>query len=107
MLLCLDFVAISEGTTMNTKQAAASREFAKGTGRPDNLQHTLLPRSKGLQALIEAMLKEGKNPEIVDVTLVYDGYSGEVPTWEMGVSGACLSVCVKLFDGSFALLCDL
>lgn len=82
--LPLWLIIFPEGTTVNTKYLAKAHEFAKGTGRPDNLQHTLLPRSKGLEALIEVMQKHGKNPEIVDVTVVYDGYSGEIPTFEMG-----------------------
>lgn len=74
-------VLFPEGITMNTKSKEKSQEFSVKESRP-LLNHTLLPRSRGLEAVLENI--KDTNPEIIDVTMGFESYSGEVPTWEMG-----------------------
>jgi lysocardiolipin and lysophospholipid acyltransferase len=73
-------IIFPEGMTVNTRSAEESRVFAKTDNRPV-LDLTLLPRYKGLTALLEMM--KGQNPEVVDITMAFDSYSGEIPTWDM------------------------
>jgi len=74
-------VMFPEGMTINTKSLSKAREFAKQEKRP-LLDLVLLPREKGLSAILEAT--KDLNPEIIDVTMAFESFSGEVPTWEMG-----------------------
>ena len=74
-------VMFPEGMTINTKSVGKSHDFAKAEARP-KLDLTLLPRDKGLTAVLEAT--KHLNPEIVDVTMAFESFSGEIPTWEMG-----------------------
>jgi lysocardiolipin and lysophospholipid acyltransferase len=70
-----------EGMTVNTKSRDKSQAFAKTENRP-HLEMTLLPRDKGLSAVLQST--KHLHPEIVDVTLAFESFSGEIPTWEMG-----------------------
>ncbi len=73
-----------EGTTINTSALEKSRAFALDQGRP-HMQHLVLPRTRAFQACMDALSQmPGITPIIYDLTLAYHGYSGEVPTWEMG-----------------------
>jgi lysocardiolipin and lysophospholipid acyltransferase len=74
-------IIFPEGMTVNTQSMAKSHEFARNENRP-TLDLTLLPREKGFSAMLEAM--KHLDPEIVDVTLAFESFSGEIPTWEMG-----------------------
>ncbi len=74
-------ILFPEGMSINTKSMEKSMAFAKLEKRPA-LEHTLLPRSRGLEAVLENLAD--KNPIIMDVTLGFESYSGEIPTWEMG-----------------------
>jgi 1-acyl-sn-glycerol-3-phosphate acyltransferase len=84
--LCSDdehlwLVMFPEGMTINTKSMGKSQEFARNANRP-HLEMTLLPRDKGLTAVLD--MTKHLNPEIIDVTMAFESFSGEIPTWEMG-----------------------
>eukprot|EP00924_Labyrinthula_sp_SR-Ha-C_P005198 maker-scaffold_1-snap-gene-24.14-mRNA-1 protein AED:0.01 eAED:0.01 QI:115/1/1/1/1/1/3/173/483 len=84
------FLIFPEGNTVNTSSVMKCKEFAKKNSRPV-LDKVLLPRRKGLEAIIGQMKKalspeEFKKVELFDLTMSFKGYSGEVPTWEMGYS---------------------
>jgi lysocardiolipin and lysophospholipid acyltransferase len=84
--LCSDnehlwLVIFPEGMTINTKSLEKSHEFATIENRP-HLDMTLLPRDKGLAAVLD--YTKHLNPEIVDITMAFESFSGEIPTWEMG-----------------------
>jgi len=75
-----------EGSTVNTRSLEKSRAWgAKSSpARPDT-SLTLLPRSRGFDHVCETLLKYSKHePEVFDLTMTFEGYSGEVPSWEMG-----------------------
>jgi len=74
-----------EGTTINTEAVTKSHRFGREQKRP-HLNHCILPRSTGFAALVETMCQSphGHSPVIYDLTVAYHGYSGEVPTYEMG-----------------------
>ncbi|OQR84292.1 1-acyl-sn-glycerol-3-phosphate acyltransferase [Achlya hypogyna] len=76
-----------EGTTIHQEYVAKSQAFAARQQRPQ-LQHVMLPRSAGLQLLLDAYAHTSIKPEIYDVTVAYSGYSGEVPTYAMGYDRA-------------------
>lgn len=59
-----------------------SQDFAEKSGRP-KFELVMSPRVRGLEACINAL--QDAKPDIVDITIAYDSYSGEVPTWEMGM----------------------
>jgi lysocardiolipin and lysophospholipid acyltransferase len=72
-------VLFPEGMTINTRSVEKSHSFALQEARP-NLELTLLPRHRGLQTILDGL----REYEIYDITMTFQGYSGEVPTWEMG-----------------------
>mmetsp|Transcript_2945 Transcript_2945/g.3365 ORF Transcript_2945/g.3365 Transcript_2945/m.3365 type:complete len:459 (-) Transcript_2945:131-1507(-) len=75
-----------EGMTINTRSVEKSKSFAFASERDRPLlEKTLLPRSKGFESVIDLLNEHSEYPpEIFDVTMNFDGYSGEIPTWEMG-----------------------
>jgi len=75
-----------EGTTINQRSLTKSRSFALETNRPllDNL---LLPRVRGLQHVLAVLNEHSPHaPEIFDLTMSFESYSGEIPTWEAAYS---------------------
>jgi len=71
-----------EGTVMNERSLKKTQAFAKEHDRP-HLEHLLLPRVRGLQHILEVLNKNGqRSPEVFDVTMAFDSYTGEVPSWE-------------------------
>lgn len=72
--------------TINTRSIEKSKNFARaGSRKRPELELTLLPRARGFQAVIEMIKKHsGEFPEVFDMTMSFDSYSGEIPTWEMG-----------------------
>jgi len=77
-----------EGCTVNTRSVEKSKAFARaGNRQRPLLEKTLLPRSRGFHAVIDILNEYSEfPPEVYDMTMSFDGYSGEVPTWEMGYS---------------------
>jgi len=74
------FIIFPEGTTVQTQGMITSAEFAAKANR-SVLQRLLLPRVTGLRKALECLT----NADCVyDVTLCYDGYTGEIPTYEDG-----------------------
>ena len=73
-------VVFPEGTTIFTEYVEKSHAFASKSERP-LLQHTILPRTSGLQILLDAAVE--LKPDIYDMTIAYSSYSGEIPTAEM------------------------
>lgn len=57
--------------------------FAKENGR-EEFDLVMTPRVRGLKACMDAL--KGAKPDILDVTITYHSYTGEVPTWDMGMS---------------------
>ncbi|KAG5192570.1 acyltransferase-domain-containing protein [Tribonema minus] len=82
----LRLVIFPEGTTMNTTSLEKSTAFAQKQGRPE-LKRLLLPRTTGFAACLDC-LKDVPSGTVYDLTIAYEGYSGEVPTWEMGYERA-------------------
>jgi lysocardiolipin and lysophospholipid acyltransferase len=75
-----------EGTTINVASVVKSNDHARAHGRP-SLNLLVLPRVRGLHHVLNVLRSNcALAPEIFDMTMAYDGYSGEVPTWEMGFS---------------------
>lgn len=73
-----------EGMTINTKSVVKSINWAKTVDDAPELKHTLLPRAKGFEHILNLLDKYGEPPEVFDMTINWEGYSGEIPTWEMG-----------------------
>lgn len=69
-----------EGMTVNTTSMEKSRRFAADHHRP-LLDYTLLPRSKGVEGILNSL---GGDYDVYDLTMNFTGYSGEIPTWDMG-----------------------
>jgi len=78
--LKLYFIFFPEGTTISDKGMATSLEFAKKSGRP-TFKHLLSPRVTGLKKVTECLTHVNA---IYDVTVGYDGYSGEIPSYDIG-----------------------
>ncbi|EQC41960.1 hypothetical protein SDRG_00809 [Saprolegnia diclina VS20] len=78
-------IIFPEGTTIHTEYVAKSKAFAAKTNRP-TFEHLLLPRSTGLQIMMDAFSSDDTQtkPDIYDLTMAYPSYSGEVPTFAMG-----------------------
>ncbi|OQR98132.1 1-acyl-sn-glycerol-3-phosphate acyltransferase [Achlya hypogyna] len=76
-------IIFPEGTTIHSEYVAKSRAFAAKTNRP-TFEHLLLPRSTGLQIMMDAFSTDDVKPDIFDLTMAYPSYSGEVPTYAMG-----------------------
>lgn len=76
-------VSFAEGTRITPEKSASSREFAASRGYPQ-LQHVLLPRTKGVVATVEGM---GDHLDaIYDLTI---GYTRAIPTlwqWTKGLA---------------------
>ena len=80
-----------EGTTLNKTDQMKCDLFAsklRPSRRPLVSQfnnHLLLPRTNGFETILRALSESGaKNVDVFDYTLIYEGYRGEVPTYEMG-----------------------
>lgn len=79
-----------EGTTMHVEGQEKSHSFALKSDPPrPRFQNLLLPRTTGLSfaysTLKEASAEHGMAPpRIVDLTVAFAGYSGEVPTYAQG-----------------------
>ncbi|RQM31417.1 hypothetical protein B5M09_001281 [Aphanomyces astaci] len=76
-------VLFPEGTTIFTESVLKSHEFATAQHRPV-LHRVMLPRSTGLKLMLDAFKDSPVQPTILDVTMAFPSYSGEVPTYEMG-----------------------
>lgn len=74
------FLIFPEGTTINQKSLLKSQEFARVEHRPD-LELTLLPRVRGVEALLNAL--EDYDAQVLDITMTFESFSGEIPTWQM------------------------
>ncbi|ETW00792.1 hypothetical protein, variant [Aphanomyces invadans] len=72
-----------EGTTIFIESMAKSHEFGQKQNRP-MLHRVLLPRSTGLRLMLEAFKDSPVKPDILDITMAFPSYSGEVPTFAMG-----------------------
>lgn len=70
------------------------QEFAKKNNRP-TFDLLISPRVRGLEACLEGL--RGAKPEILDCTISYQSYTGEIPTWDMGM---CVCVCEHLLAAS-------
>ena len=78
-----------EGTTLNARDASKCDAFALRANRPrcsEFHNHLLLPRSKGFATILESLsvAMGADNVDVFDLTVVHEGYGGEVPTYEMG-----------------------
>lgn len=75
-----------EGMTINSRSVEKSKAFARVSPRMrPELELTLLPRARGFQCVLELIEKySSQSPEIFDMTMSFDSYTGEVPTWDMG-----------------------
>ncbi|CAN0335035.1 unnamed protein product [Ascophyllum nodosum] len=97
----LRLLIFPEGTTVNQRSMEKCATFAKKEQRP-TFNHLLLPRTTGFGACLEAF-SLAQNPDtrdnlagdgweeasfsnrvVYDFTIAYTGFSGEIPTWEMG-----------------------
>lgn len=58
----------------------------------------MTPRVRGLQACMDAL--KGAKPDILDITITYHSYTGEVPTWDMGICVVCLSPSISCRSNS-------
>lgn len=76
-------VLFPEGTTIHTEYVEKSHCFAEKQKRP-RFKRVLLPRTTGLQVLLDAVQNCPQKPDIYDITMAYSSYSGEVPTYKMG-----------------------
>jgi len=99
-----------EGSTVNTRTMEKCNNWARKTNPPrPELNYTLLPRSRGLDHIMQVLHEEtGQDPELYDMTMTFDGYSGEVPTWEMGYKrniDVKVPNFAKLFFGSSSRKC--
>ncbi|CAM9965820.1 unnamed protein product [Phaeothamnion confervicola] len=113
----LRLLIFPEGTTANTRDIAKSEKYAAANGKP-TYELLVVPRTTGFLACVEALTSPidrndggggggngGANaggngkpvaasaafatmPVVYDVTMAYEGYSGEIPTWEMGYGRA-------------------
>eukprot|EP00903_Cladosiphon_okamuranus_P020541 g18854.t1 len=102
----LRLLIFPEGTTINQRSMDKCANFAKKEQRP-TFEHLLLPRTTGFGACLNAFNcaensgagaggrggdggrtggrdRVCSNRVVYDVTMAYTGYSGEIPTWEMG-----------------------
>lgn len=70
-----------EGTTINTQAQEKSRKYSIQESRP-LFNYLLLPRSTGFSTILSSL--SGASPVVYDITMAYDGYTGEIPTYEMG-----------------------
>jgi len=75
-----------EGTTSNVESKEKAELYAFKNGRP---QHSLLvvPRSAGFVAALRGFQEAGvalDDVAIYDATVAYAGYTGEIPSWELG-----------------------
>jgi len=74
-------ILFPEGTTINTRALEKSHTYSREKQRP-NLDLVLLPRTTGFEACLKSL---GSGHHIIyDVTMAFSGYTGEVPTYEMG-----------------------
>lgn len=46
----------------------------------------MLPRTNGLQLLLDAFANTDVKPDVYDITIGYTGYTGEIPSYAMGYS---------------------
>jgi 1-acyl-sn-glycerol-3-phosphate acyltransferase len=78
-----------EGTTIHVEAVQKSHEFAAASKPPrPKLGNLLLPRVTGVTFALRTLREVAGDARIVDVTVAYDGYSGEVPTYEQGYTRA-------------------
>lgn len=79
-----------EGTTIHREAVAKSRAFAAEALPPrPQLSNVLLPRKTGSVFALSTMAEAAKRsksgrPRVLDVTLAYAGYRGEIPSWDQG-----------------------
>ncbi len=73
-----------EGTRANARKIADSIAFARSKGLPE-LQHVLLPRTKGLVATMAGL--RGSLDSVLDVTLCWDKPAGPLPFFFFGQGG--------------------
>jgi len=75
------FLIFPEGTTISNFGMEKGKIFAEKQKRPI-FQHLLLPRTTGLLHSIKEL--KSHITAVYDVTIAYQSYSGEIPTYEMG-----------------------
>ena len=78
-------ILFPEGTTVNTRAMEKSHGYSREKARP-HLDLLLLPRTTGFEACLKSLGKG--NHTVYDVTMAFSGYTGEVPTYEMGYERA-------------------
>ena len=78
-------ILFPEGTTVNTRALEKSHGYSREKARP-HLDLLLLPRTTGFEACLKSLGKG--NHTVYDVTMAFSGYTGEVPTYEMGYERA-------------------
>lgn len=82
----LTFIIFPEGSTVNARQLEKSRRFAaEAEPRRPELDLLLLPRSRGFEHILSVLEDAtGGDVDVFCQTMAFDGYSGEVPSWEDG-----------------------
>lgn len=74
-------IIFPEGTTINLRSLAKSQKYSKETNRPV-FKNVLLPRTTGITAVLESLSSiDNDNTIIIDLTTIYDSYSGILPDW--------------------------
>lgn len=78
-------ILFPEGTTVNTRAMEKSHNYSREKSRP-HLDLVLLPRTTGFEACLKSL--GAGNHTIYDVTMAFSGYTGEIPTYDMGYERA-------------------
>ena len=60
----------------------STQEFAVKNGRP-TFDMLISPRVRGMEGCMEGL--RTSKPDILDCTICYQSYTGEIPTWDMGM----------------------
>lgn len=76
----LSFFLFPEGTLVSKDTRPLSRKWAKKRGIPD-LQHSLLPRTTGLQYALRALSPRIPELHLLDITVAYEGSTGCCAFW--------------------------
>ncbi|CAM9520591.1 unnamed protein product [Chrysoparadoxa australica] len=79
----LKLLIYPEGTTANISEKEKGDSFAQREGRP-TFKHLILPRVTGFNACVKLLAETCPGACVYDITVGYGGYSGEIPTWDMG-----------------------
>ena len=74
-----------EGTTLNTRDVLKANNFAQKQSLPKLPNSNLLyPRATGFNLLSKSLLTAAPNASLLDLTMIYNGYSDDVPTYGHG-----------------------